>query len=55
MKSIYKSRTFWLAIAQCIVAVVAVLESHYQIGGILIIKSMADIVVRVMSTATIKM
>ena len=50
MKDFYKSRTLWIAVIQCIIAVITVLEGHYQIGGVLIIKSVLDIMLRVATT-----
>jgi len=49
-KSIFKSKTFWIAVVQSIVAIVVVVEAQYPelqaIGGVLVLKSILDIVLR---------
>ncbi|TXG75714.1 hypothetical protein E6Q11_07055 [Candidatus Dojkabacteria bacterium] len=49
-KSIFKSKTFWIAVVQSIVAIVVVVEAQYPelqaVGGVLIFKSILDIVLR---------
>lgn len=51
MKSIFSSKTFWLAIAQAIIGgVVAIDTTHPAVGLLLIGKSVIDVVVRYMTT-----
>lgn len=47
MKTIFKSKTFWLAVTQAAIGVVAVLSSaHPDVGTLLIIKSLLDVILR---------
>ena len=47
MKTLIESRTFWLAIAQAVGAVLIVaLTELDMMGGVLIVKSVVDIVLR---------
>lgn len=49
-KSIFKSKTFWIAVVQSIIAIAVVVEAQYPelqaVGGVLIFKSILDIVLR---------
>lgn len=49
-KTIFKSKTFWIAVVQSIIAIVVVVEAQYPeikaMGGVLIFKSILDIVLR---------
>ena len=54
MKSLYTSRTFWLAVTQAIVGTIAVFATSYPgVGTIIVLKSLFDIVLRVETTAAI--
>lgn len=47
MKSLLKSRTFWLAVSQAVGAVlIAALTELDMMGGVLIVKSVVDIILR---------
>lgn len=47
MKSLLKSRTFWLAVSQAVGAVLIVaLTELDMMGGVLIVKSVVDIILR---------
>lgn len=47
MKSLLKSRTFWLAVSQAVGAVLIVaLTELDMMGGVLIVKSIVDIILR---------
>lgn len=53
-KSLIASRTFWIAVVQAAIAVVIVFDTQYpNIGILLMAKSVLDIVLRVITTATI--
>ena len=54
MKSILESKTFWLACFQALIGIVTIFMSAYPaVGGLVIAKSVLDIVLRVMTTTTI--
>ncbi len=55
MKSIFSSRTFWLAVGQAVVGVIAVFASAYPALGFLVVaKSVLDIVLRMYTTTPIQ-
>ncbi len=50
MKSLFSSKTFWLAFVQGLVGVIGVFATTYPtVGGLLIAKSIVDIVLRVLT------
>lgn len=50
MKPWYKSKTIWLAIAQGALAVFLAVETEYDLeGGVLLLKSALDMVIRYLS------
>lgn len=54
MKSILKSRTFWLAITQAAIGAVAVLATSYpEVGSLLVLKSLLDVILRYETTTEI--
>lgn len=56
MKSIFYSRTFWVAVAQAVIGVWAVLESSLpNVGWVVVGKSVLDITLRFISTTPVKM
>ena len=51
VKSLWASKTFWVAVLQASVGVVAAFASAYpEIGTILILKSIADVLLRIATT-----
>jgi hypothetical protein len=55
MKSILKSRVFWLAIIQAAIGVLTVYSSAYpDVGTLLVLKSVLDIVLRYGTTTSIE-
>ena len=47
MKPWYQSKTIWVAVLQACVAVfVSISQSNPELGGILVMKSVADVVLR---------
>jgi len=54
MKSIFESKTFWLAVVQGIAGILVVIESsHPGVGSIIIAKSFVDIMLRYLTTQSI--
>lgn len=54
MKSILKSRTFWLAMTQAAIGLVAVLATSYpDVGALLVLKSLLDVILRYETTTEI--
>ena len=54
MKSLLQSKTFWLAVIQALIGIVAVFATTYpSIGGLLVAKSVLDIVLRMVTTTEI--
>lgn len=54
MKSILQSKTFWLAAVQGLIGVWAVVETAYPtLGWVAIVKTIIDIILRVISTQTV--
>lgn len=52
MKSLYTSKTFWLATTQAIIGMIAVFASAYpDVGALMVAKSFFDILLRI-ETAT---
>ena len=50
MKSLYSSKTFWLAVIQGLVGIlVALMTIHPEIGGLIVLKSVADIILRIVT------
>lgn len=48
MKSIYKSKTFWLAVGQAVIGIIIVLQEVYpSVGALVLLKSGLDILLRV--------
>ncbi len=46
-KSIFTSKTFWFAVVQGVIGLVVVFESSYPgVGGLVIAKSVLDIILR---------
>lgn len=55
MKSLYKSKTFWLAVGQALIAAVTIFSTTYpEVGGFLLAKSVIDIGLRMMTADPIK-
>lgn len=55
MKTLLQSRTFWLAIIQAVAAVLVVVFTELDmVGSVVLLKSVVDIILRVMSTEGIK-
>jgi hypothetical protein len=51
MKSIFKSKTFWIATLQALLGAIVVFSSSYpDVGTLLILKSIADISLRFLTT-----
>lgn len=51
MKTLLSSKTFWLAAAQAVVGIIAIFATTYPtVGGLLIAKSIADIILRLVTT-----
>lgn len=55
MKSLFKSKTFWIAVLQAVAGIAVVFSSAYpEIGGLILAKSVLDVLLRVVTTTTIK-
>lgn len=55
MKSLLKSKTFWIAVLQAVAGIAVVFSTAYpQIGGLILAKSILDVILRVVTTTTIK-
>jgi uncharacterized membrane protein len=53
-KTLFSSKTFWLAIIQALIAAIAIFQGSYPgIGQLLILKSMLDIALRFITTSAI--
>lgn len=51
MKSIFKSKVFWIAVLQAALGAAVIFSSAYpEVGGLLILKSVLDIVLRIVTT-----
>lgn len=47
MKSFFQSKTIWIALIQGAIAVVMVIQGQYpDLGGVLVVKSILDVVLR---------
>lgn len=56
MKSVLRSKVFWLAVIQGIAGVLVAVETQYPTAGALLIaKSLVDIVLRMITTEQVKM
>lgn len=54
MKSIFKSKTFWIAVIQAVIGIVVVFSDAYPaIGGLLIAKSVLDVILRTVTTTRV--
>ncbi len=55
MKSLFESRTFWLAVAQAVGAVLVVVFTELNMAGyVVIVKSIIDILLRIDTTKVIE-
>ena len=55
MKTLFESRTFWLAVAQAVASVVSVVLTELDmVGYVGIVKSIVDIVRRVDTTSPVR-
>ena len=58
MKSLFKSKTFWLACTQAAIGIVVIFTTQYPelqtVGGIAILKSVLDMVLRIVTTEAVK-
>ena len=54
MKSLFSSKTFWLAVATAVVGAVSVFSNTYpEVGWLIILKSILDIVIRTQTTQAV--
>ena len=54
VKSLYASKTFWLAAVQALVGVIAVFATAYpDVGALIIVKCLADIYLRTITTTPV--
>lgn len=54
MKSIFESKTFWLAVIQALAGIVVVFSTAYpEVGGFLMAKSVIDIILRIVTEKSI--
>lgn len=57
MKSLFQSRTFWVAVAQAVGAVLVVVNTNYPAleatGYMMVFKSIADVLLRIDTTKEI--
>ena len=50
MKSLYSSKTFWIAVLQGFVGILVALMTIYpEVGGLIVLKSVTDIVLRIVT------
>jgi hypothetical protein len=55
MKSLYKSKTFQLAVLQALMGVVIVFQTSYpEIGGLVLLKSVLDVFLRVVTEESVR-
>jgi hypothetical protein len=55
MKSLLKSKTFWMAMIQSVIAAIVIFQTNYEVvGGVLVVKSGLDILLRLMTTEPVK-
>lgn len=54
MKSIFQSKTFWVAVIQAVGGIVVVFSSAYPaVGGLIIAKSVIDIILRAVTSVPV--
>ena len=54
MKKRYESKSLWIAVAQGVAGILAVIYTQYpELGGVMIVKSMLDIYIRTITTQPI--
>ena len=54
MKTLLESKTFWVACTQALVGIITIFSTSYPgIGGLLVAKSIADIILRIVTTTSI--
>lgn len=54
MKSLYSSKTFWLAVVQALIGVIVAFSTAYPaLGGLVIAKSIADIILRIVTDTAV--
>lgn len=54
MKSLLQSKTFWIAVIQAVAGIVVVFSTSYpEIGGLILAKSVLDVLLRVATTTEI--
>lgn len=54
-KSLLQSKTFWIAVLQAVAGIAVVFSTAYPaVGSLLIAKSVIDVILRVVTTTTIK-
>ncbi len=54
IKSIWESKTFWLAVVQAIAGVIVVFQTHFpEVGFLVMVKSIIDVVLRLVSTSQV--
>ena len=54
MKSLLQSKTFWVAVLQALVGIVAIFATTYPtVGSLLIVKSIIDVILRVVTTTPV--
>ena len=54
MKSIFTSKTFWIAVIQAVIGIVVVFSDAYPaIGGLIIAKSVLDVILRTVTTTRV--
>lgn len=55
IKSLFHSKVFWVAVAQAVAGAVVVFQTTYpEVGGLLVAKSLVDIVLRVLTNTQVK-
>lgn len=55
MKSLFATKTFWLATTQALAGVVAIYATTYNdIGGLMIAKSVLDVILRSITSEPVK-
>jgi uncharacterized membrane protein len=54
MKSLFESKTFWLAILQGTIGVVVAIQGiHPQLGQLILAKSLLDVALRILTTSPV--
>jgi len=55
MKSLFHSRTFWVAVLQAVAGTIAVFATSYpEVGALLVAKSLLDVYLRIVTTTQVK-